>query len=299
MKLSITPVALAVTMALGAVVAHAQSVPSYGTTNPSETGLYLAVWDDTTGATDLVNLTLTFTNASLLTGAGVPTTNTGLTTPTSAYTEVANPTGAAGMVEQLNLGTISNFSSVFPASSISAATNYVVVSSNTGETGALVSSALGSSNALTNLAVPVMAGSIIAETSNWAGYTTTSPLADTSTGPYGGKAAFNVATEGALGDGNLGLEGNYFGTHVGSAAQFYNYSAPTSGANNGEFFEDEYGNSVGAGFWFLSSTGDLSWNLLVAASTVPLPPAVWLFASGLIGLVLIGRRRQSGIGAAV
>lgn len=293
MKLSITPVALAVTMALGAMAAQAQTVPSFGSTNAAESGLYLAVWDDTSKATDLVNLTATFSQLSLLTGQGVATTNTGLTTPTAAYTLVANPTGAAGQVEQLNLGTISNFASTF--TSVSSTTNYVLLATSAAQTGALVSES--SPQSVNNLAVPVIAGAIIGEISDWGGASATSPLADTT-----GTAAFNATAAGnALEDGELGLgASNQFGTKVGSAANFFDYSAPTSGSNAGAYFADEYGNSVGNGFWFLSSTGQLSWNLLVSSGPpVPLPPAVWLFASGLIGLGLIGRRRQSGLGAAV
>lgn len=292
MKLSITPVALAVTMALGAAAAQAQTVPSYGTTNVSETGLYLAVWDDTTKATDLVNLTATFTQLSLLNGQGVATTNTGLTTPTSAYSLVANPTGAGGEVEQLNLGNISNFVSTFP--SVSSTTEYAVLAVNSGFTGVLVSQS--EPNELAGLAVNTMSQAIVGEVSDWGLNSSVSPQADTT-----GNAAYNVTLQGnAIEDGELGLgAGNYFGTHVGSAANFYDYAAPTSGANSGNFYADEYGNSNGAGFWFLTSSGDLTWNLLTSSnSTVPLPPAVWLFASGLIGLGLIGRRRQGGFGAA-
>lgn len=289
MKLSITPVALAVTMALGAAAAQAQTVPTYGTTAPGLTGLYLAVWDNSTDYADVVNLSSTFANTALFNAAGNATTNTGLTTPTSAYSLVANPTGAGGMVEQLNLGTISNFSSLFPTTSSN--TQYVVAAATNQLSGALVSSTYGTT--LTpGTGASTLATAVVGEISDWEGASNTSPLGDKT-----GAATFNpTAQNNALQDGFMGFgAGIDWGTDVGSAAQFYDYVGSAHLTPNQEAYSYDGQN----GFWFLSSSGDLSWNLLESsASTVPLPPAVWLFASGLIGLGLIGRRRERNLGAA-
>src|SRR5579883_365909 len=139
MKLSIQPVALAVTMAVASVAVHAHTLPSLGSTGPADPnsnninqGLYLAVWDDTTKATDLVDLTANYQDVAFVVGSTAGTTSE-LTSPTSAFTTAANPTGAAGTVLQLDLGTISNFSTVFP--SITSSTHYVIVSAENTQLG--------------------------------------------------------------------------------------------------------------------------------------------------------------------
>lgn len=285
MKFSITPVALAVTMALGAAAAQAQDLPSYGTTAPADiTGLYLAVWDTGTNTTELVNLSQSYTTTAISGGTAA------LDTPTSAFTEVANPTGAAGDVLQLNLGTISGFSTLFPSSQTSS-TDYVIVSASSGLAGLTTSEAVGASIPLTKSSIGTMAEAITGEEAEWASTANVSPISDTT-----GNASYSVANavNGSLGGGDEGLAGDQFGATVGTAANFFNML----GSSRTAYSSTAYGNAQGDGFWFLSSTGDLTWNLLApATSTVPLPPAVWLFASGLIGLGLIGRRRERDLGA--
>jgi hypothetical protein len=55
-----------------------------------------------------------------------------------------------------------------------------------------------------------------------------------------------------------------------------------------------YSNSNGTGFWFLSSTGDLTYNIASGGTApVPLPAAIWLLGSGLLGMAGIARRRAA------
>lgn len=285
MKLSITPVAVAVAMAFGAAAAQAQqTLPSYGSTAPSgNTGLYLAVWDTTTSTTELVNLTATYPQTDY---SGTPAT-AALTSQTSGFSNVANPAGA-GNVLQLDLGPIAGFSSLFPSSQ-TANTDYLIVAANTAQTGFVTSEAVGADIPLTASAVKTVTGAILGEEAEWAGATNTSPASDTT-----GTAGWSVANaaNGSLGGGDEGLSGQQFGAVLGTAANFFN----DTGSSTKPFSSTEYTYNGQAGFWFLSATGDLTWNLPVA-STVPLPPAVWLFASGLIGLGLIGRRRERDLGA--
>ncbi|MEO8133735.1 MAG: VPLPA-CTERM sorting domain-containing protein, partial [Betaproteobacteria bacterium] len=51
------------------------------------------------------------------------------------------------------------------------------------------------------------------------------------------------------------------------------------------------------GTWSLASNGTLTWN--ATAAVVPVPAAVWLLGSGLLGLVGVGRRRSSNTGSNV
>ena len=290
MKFSMKPVAFAVTMALASLAAQAQTLPSFGSTSPADNGkndgLYLAVWDDTTKATDLVDLSALYSDVAFVSGS-TQSSSSELTTPTSAFQTVANPTGAPGTVLQLNLGTISNFSSVF--SSVSSSTHYVVVGAENTSLGVVTSGALGST--YTGGGMTSMASAILGESSNWAANSNGSPLVDLT-----GTANYSALT-GPLADGTEAAVGQNFGVNVGTAAGFYNYGKTSS---RGILQALTYSYNSQQGFWFLSSTGDLSWNLINSTvSSVPLPPAVWLFASGLIGLGVIGRRRQNGLGAAV
>lgn len=296
MKLSITPVAVAVALALGAVGANAATYPAYGTTSPADgianDGLYLAVWDNNTNATDLIDLTSIYKDVSL-------TKSTILVTPTpgtNGWASVSNFDGYQ-TVDQLNLGTISNFASVFPSGSISSATNYMVLAGNTSGQQALVSGSLNNTNPDAISAIEKYDSSIVAESSNWTSASTGSPLVDTT-----GKASYSALSGiGPLSGGTLSLSGANFAVNVGTAAGFYSYVANAAAGTNSVTpytYTNGQGNTL-QGFWLLSSTGDLTWNLIAATATTmtPLPPAVWLFASGLIGLGLIGRRK--GLGAAV
>lgn len=287
MKFSIKPVAVAATIALASAVAHAQTIPTMGTGNSfdggSNDGLYLAVWDNNSLHTDLVSLTSLYSDVAFNSGG-----TSILTTPTvgsNGWSQVSNFDGFAS-VDQLNIGTVSNFSSVFGTPS--ATTFYAVVAANNTATG-LVSTA-PFSNTYTGSALVNQDHSIQGESADWNLNSSSGPLADTS-----GTANFNVVTgacASTLCDGNEN-SGVDQAVNVGSAAAFFNYAKASSRSPT---TTTEYTYQGQAGFFFLSDTGDLTWN--VVAPTVPLPPAVWLFASGLIGLGVIGRRRQSNLGAA-
>lgn len=288
MKLSITPVAVAVTMALGAAVAQAQTLPTFGSTSPADggtnDGLYLAVWDDTSKATELVDLSLVYKTVALAKTAVMVTPTVG----SNGWSSVSNFDGYAS-VDQLAVGTISNFGSVFPT--VSSTTHYVVLSGNNSGVAALASAALTNPNPATQTLTEDIASAMLAESSAWNAASNTSPLVDLT-----GTTAYSAFTPSGLDDGALGVSGASFGVNVGTAAGFYQY---VTNAISGITTLTDYSYNGQQGFWFLSSTGQLTWNLVASASTVPLPPAVWLFASGLIGLGLIGRRRQTGLGAAV
>jgi hypothetical protein len=291
MKFSIKPVAVAVTVALASAVAHAQTIPTMGTGNSydggSNDGLFLAVWDNTSLHTDLVSLTSLYSDVAFNSGG-----TSVLTTPTvgsNGWTSVSNFDGFAS-VDQLNLGTVSNFSSVFGTPS--STTFYAVVAANNTATGVVSTAPIG--NTYTGAALVNQDHAIQGESTNWNSNSSSGPLADTT-----GTANFNVVTgacDATLCDGeeNTGIQQ---GVNVGTAAAFFNYAKASSRSPT---TTTEYSYNGQAGFFFLSSTGDLTWNLVASSvSSVPLPPAVWLFASGLIGLGLIGRRRQGSLGAAV
>ncbi len=54
----------------------------------------------------------------------------------------------------------------------------------------------------------------------------------------------------------------------------------------------KYTNSAGAAMWTLAANGTLTYAAPTVVSAVPVPAAVWLFGSGLLGLVGISRRKK-------
>jgi hypothetical protein len=52
-----------------------------------------------------------------------------------------------------------------------------------------------------------------------------------------------------------------------------------------------------AGQWNLDSSGVLTWTPSGGGSPVPLPPAVWMLLSGLVGMAALGRRRDGNFAA--
>lgn len=286
MKLPLKPIGLAVALAFASAAANAQlSTPTYGSAAPTtgnNSTLILFLWSPSQAGSTTPNygeqVSLSYNYSQLSPGtAGGPLTPNGATSP---FVSAANPTGAAGNVLQLNFGTVPNFSQFtasgagpldyFVAANIGSANNGIEITSNT---------ALTSSN-LTASGVGLVATDL--NTMSWNG-TAGNTGVDTS-----GTAAYNPVA-GTVNSGNMNSIN--FGGAVNTALSFWNAFLTTSGRTTTETIQ-QYSNSTGAGFWFLSSTGDLTWNVPVAASAVPLPAAVWLFASGLAGLGAISRRRR-------
>ena len=291
MKLSIKPVALAVTMALGAAIAQAQTLPTISTgtafDNGANDGLYLAIWDNGSKATDLVSLTSLYSDVAFGPVQGGSNIMTTPTVGSNGWSQVSNFDGFA-TVDQLNVGSVSNFASVVP--SVSSNTQFAVVAANTTSLGVVSSAPLGFTNTAFVFAPANQSNSIHGDSASWFQTQPSGPAGDTAgTAPYNEVTGACSAT---LCDGSENAGFN-LGVNVGTAAGFYNWAKSSS---RNPTVTNVYSYNGQQGFFFLSDTGQLTWNLVAPASTVPLPPAVWLFASGLLGLVAIGRRRQTGFG---
>jgi hypothetical protein len=282
MKLSINPLVAAVSLALISVSAHAQiGLPSQGTAVPASDGLFLEAWNASTGATELVNLSYLYTNIA---AASLGNLNTA-TGP--AWTSATNPSTGTGTVEQLNFGTIAN-------NTAGAFTNYVVAAAATNlqsgvtEIDGLALTSGGSPSAITKSGVVTVLQGIQQEIAAWASQTGATGTFFDSNG------STTVAALGAPSLSGSWNNGAVSGIAVGSAGAFYNVlanlSATTteSGIPKGATATTTY-----AGFWFLSSAGQLTYNIASASAPVPLPAAVWLLGSGLMGLIGVGRRRRA------
>lgn len=80
---------------------------------------------------------------------------------------------------------------------------------------------------------------------------------------------------------------------VSAALGFFEY-ADTGAGSTKNATKTPYTNTDGkVGQWTLSSSGDLVYSIAAGGGAVPLPAAAWLFGSGLLGLLGVGRRRFS------
>jgi hypothetical protein len=280
MKAAITSIAAAVGLALASGAAHAALTPPTlgGATTPptSNDALVLEVWDSSSTASEVVNLGYTFSDISASSGNLTPTA------ANAAFSTATNPETGTGSVLQLNFGTIANVGSGLTFSDPSTV-SYGVFSAATfsesgvgvgatAQTGTVMPSNSGTVNAtfITNAQSEVNSMSATTQGTDFDPSCSTTLCVD---------ALFNAMDEsGTPGSPN----GASISGGLGTALNFYEVDG-----TRGTGTVTQYGN----GFWFLSSAGQLTWNLPESVSAVPLPAAAWLFASGLLGLGLIGRRR--------
>ncbi|HKQ29898.1 MAG TPA: VPLPA-CTERM sorting domain-containing protein, partial [Burkholderiales bacterium] len=75
---------------------------------------------------------------------------------------------------------------------------------------------------------------------------------------------------------------------VGSSMEFF-YVTPTSTSSTARARADRYADGLNIATWTLDTIGGLVYQV---PSAVPIPAAVWLFGSGLIGLLGVARRRR-------
>lgn len=281
MKLSTKPLAAAVSLALISVSAHAAlTTPAIGTTAPSSTGLYLSVWDSGSNDSEIVNLSYAYADVTLASGNLTPNS------ATSPFTSAVNPSTGTGNVLQLNFGVIPGFSSLFTSSNI-ATTNYMVTAGLSGGAGteaAEVTSATTPVTAYSGLSGLI--ANVQGEIAGWAGDPAAANsgfVTDTT-----GTTVESVQT-GLLKGGQL-ITNQQFGGSVGSSLGFYNLTTTSAHKET----NSPYANASGDGFWFLSTSGDLTYNIASAGTApVPLPAAIWLLGSGLLGMAGIGRRRRN------
>src|SRR5215831_6524694 len=278
----------AVALALSAGQAHAALSQDTATTGGS---LFLAVWNGTTSyirdlglhLSDTLNLTTAGNinsangpSAAWTSNAGFSFSNAGDSLFTSTFaslaglnwTVFAEDSSATANISSNPGGFVSGFSS-----------------GPTGMTFAQVSSAITRGNSYVGL---------VNNPTNTTCGTTVSCTAPLGNAAYAGNNTVsgwgqNVATSLPT--------GNVVAAQDGTSSMPFWYirtdSAPGH-TNATPVLEFEFANSQNVGMWSLDATGAVTYTLAAAAvSEVPLPGALWLFGSGLLALVGIGRRRNA------
>jgi hypothetical protein len=284
--------AAGVTLALASVAAQAQVTSPVGIVQnsaPASDGLYLAVFNATADTSEIVNLGLTEEQISAA-GALTPTA------PNAAFNPATNPATGSGSVLQLNFGQVAGFTAaggnLFGGASVASDSYMVIGSSTQNGTGSSLAFTYGQAGPTQSVSsMTGSRGNVSSEIAAWvAAAPTTGDLIDNVANTATYNSTYDVV-KGVLGAGNLGQSGFVYDQTVGQAASFYNVTQTGRSTLN----LSQYQNANGAGFWFLSSTGDLTYNIPSGSTApVPLPAAIWLLGSGLLGMAGIARRRVAG-----
>lgn len=261
---------VAASSAVAQVVVPPQPAPSIGPVQPANSGgLYVTIWNPTTQVSLVEYLGLTLD-------------------------QVLEPamTPDAGLV--LNFGTIQGFTATF-GTDVSNLRYHVTAVDSSG--GAAARRAVTTADQALGTTFGIDAGSVQVISNAGRDFFLSlqaacgasspgglrNPCSSTASGFYAGTQLWGDQLGG-------GLPVNAYGL-VGTALQFYFLQGVT---DIGEIVNAAlYQNANGVGQWLLSAGGQLTYSI----SAIPLPAAVWLLLSGLVGLGAVARRKRAAAAA--
>jgi hypothetical protein len=274
MRSSLQAVVATAALALASSVAMSQTVPPQPVAGPTPSpatgsgGLIVSIWDSVRGVSLVQYLGLSLDQ--ILPG--------GSSMETAGFT--------------LDFGTLANYSTVFGASSATNIQYHVTAADSTGGTfngrRVATTAALGSEFTITTPRVRDAASAQRDFIELWfngiGGCNGTNPCIATSStdGQFAGVDSFGSQLNGQLPVSAAAT--------VGTSLGFYLLSSQNTATQPG--LVDRYESALGGlGQWLLNASGQLTYS--VGSAVVPLPAAVWLLLSGLLGVATVARRRAA------
>ena len=295
MKMKLKTVAAAIALAAFAGQANAAIDPGNASLNGE---LFLVVWSPTlNGGTSYTrDLGISFQNFSAGAGGSANPGIAGTNAPTAGtYAFGATPTVAAGSVNA------SGYNLTFSADTLLAQSGLLGAADTVWMVGAVDTFGGGNNGQRTLLTAQApFTGTTNTQSNGVPGpgnsFTSNVSLTGTHVSQANGSSV-NTPGEGQAYGGYIipnwdaAISGAVTGA-INQALQFFMVTASsTSGTAAANIYA--YQNASGVSTWTLDSAGQLIWQAAAEVSQVPLPAAVWLFGTGLVGLVGIARRRKS------
>lgn len=275
--------------ALAAAVSLAVAGPALAAIDASSTGngeLFFSIWDDASQTSYTRDLAFNLNEFATGNTAGgtAGTTNPGFTAVYAA--DATFTTWLTTTVAAANLGSLRWNVAGMDSQGLAGASNnrYLTTAASTPTPPPSTTLLNGWNDAADNYIVgvnsgpwvsgshaPVDGSSVISSSDNANGYANSASWGD----KWSGKASFSNAAA------------------IGQSLFFYLlFGGATTSAAPGV---DQFDNANGAFTWTLASDGTLSY--AQSAAVIPIPGAVWLLGSGLLGLAAVARRRKQAAGA--
>lgn len=235
-------------------------------------GVIVEAWDATTGTslTEWLGGDISTFGAPSATPAGGETLDYGVLGGSATWTSVFSASEiAAGNVTF----TVSAANDVTPSAAI--------VDATLSQIGTIRNSAVNAIGSAQNTGIPAVLNAAT-------GCNNANPCVALTTTAPGYAVTYFGSNLGGLATGNSAA-----GVVGGSAVGFYQLTA-TGGSAIAAVTPVAFGNATGPATWSLSASGDLVYTV-PGSTAVPLPAAIWLLGSGLLGLAGVGRRKTLAV----